>query len=173
MSFNNPVVLILDSDGNEVLSTIVNIGASVIESKTFSKHSLENSQVVVDDQYDNPTLVTLRVILNPSDYLDVYKEIKSLYQSITNFTVQTKVDSYSNLYLEAIPHEEDPAMFNTIQMNLEFTEQLVVSTNVEGLETSDVSNPGDSDTVNSGSKVAEQDDGTVLQRAASFIGDLF
>lgn len=164
MAVTAPVVAILDENGNQILSSVVSIGASVAPTKTFAKHQIENGQVVVDDQYDNPTSLTLRVILNPSDYLDVYKTIKLLYENVTNFTIQTKVDVYSNMYLESIPHEEDPSMFNTVSMSLEFTEQLIVASETQVLSTGDVSNQSDASTTDSGTKSTTEDDGTVLTR---------
>lgn len=163
------VIAILDEDGNQLFSTAVNIGVSVAPSKTFARHSLENKQVVIDDQYDNPTSLSMRMILNPSDYKDVYKEVKAAYNAITNFTIQTKVDSYTNMYLESLPHEEDPSMFNTIAMTLEFTEQLIAAPDSSILTNNDVSNAGDSDTVDSGQKSNTDDDGTVLQRLTNRI----
>ncbi len=162
------VVAILDSDGVEILDTITNIGVSVSISKTFAQHSLENSEVVVDDQYDNPDQLTLRVILNPSDYTSVYKQIKEYYEAITNFTIQTKVDVFTDMYLMGMPHEEDPSMFNTIAMNLSFTQQIIVESTTTSISVADVSNAGDSDTTDSGSKsTTEDDDGTVASRAFS------
>lgn len=159
-----PVIAILDEDGTAILTTLVNIGVSVAPSKVFARHSLENKQVVVDDQYDIPTSLTLRVILDPSDYLDVYKSIDTYYKAVTNFTIQTKVDTYTNMYLETIPHEEDPSMFNTIAMSLEFTEQIFVDSNTEGLSTTDVSNQSDASTTDSGTKSTKEDNGTVASR---------
>ncbi|WVH05516.1 hypothetical protein KKJFFJLC_00061 [Vibrio phage vB_VpaS_PGB] len=158
------VIAILDEDGNQLFSSAVNIGVSVAPSKVFARHSIENKQVVIDDQFDNPTSLSMRMILNPSDYVDVYKEIKTAYDSITNFTIQTKVDLYQNMYLESLPHEEDPSMFNTISMTLEFTEQLIVASDSEVLTTANTSNSSDTDTVDSGQKSNTDDDGTVAQR---------
>ncbi len=162
------VIAILDEDGNELLSTLTNIGVSVSVSKTFAKHSLENGQTVTDDQYDNPTLLNMQIILDPSDYVSVYKEIKTYYENVTNFTIQTKVDSYSNMFLESLPHDETPEMFTTIAMTLEFTEQLISETSTETLAESDVSTASDTTTVDSGEKsTTSDDDGTVLQRLVS------
>lgn len=160
----NEVIAIIDEDGNQLFTTAVNIGASVTPSKTFARHTLENKQVVIDDQFDNPTSLSLRFILDPNDYVNVYKEIKAAYSAVTNFTIQTKVDVYQNMYIESLPHEEDPSMFNTIAMTIELTEQLIIAPEVSILTTNDVSNPGDSDTVDSGQKSNTEDDGTVLQR---------
>lgn len=158
------VIAILNENGEQLFSNAVNIGVSVAPSKTFARHSIENKQVVIDDQFDNPTSLSMRMILDPSDYVDVYKEIKAAYTSVTNFTIQTKVDLYENMYLESLPHEEDPSMFNTIAMTLEFTEQLITASDDEILTTNNTSNASDADTVDSGQKSNTDNDGTVLQR---------
>lgn len=158
------VIAILDANGNQLFTSAVNIGVSVVESKTFASHTLENKQVVVDDEFDNPASLTMQMILDPSNYIDVYKEIKAAYKAITNFTIQTRVDSYTNMYIETLPHEETPELFNTIAINLEFTEQLIVATDSEMLTTNNVSSASDSSTVDTGQKSNTDNDGTVLQR---------
>lgn len=157
-------IAVLSESGSELFTGAINIGVSVAPSKTFPLHTLENNQVVIDDQYDNQTMITLRVILDPSDYVNTYKEIKSYYEAVTNFSIQTKTDSYSNMYLNSIPHEEDPAMFNTIAMNLEFTQQIIVASTTASKEESDVSSASDTTTVESGSKSTTEDDGTIASR---------
>lgn len=164
------LIAILDEDGNQLFDTAVNIGVSVLPSKTFARHSLENKQVVIDDQYDNPTSLSMRVILNPSDYASVYNQIKEAYESVTSFIIQTKVDIYQNMFIESLPHEEDPSMFNTISMTLSFTEQLINEPDIELMPITRVSSPSDSDSVEAGQKSNTDDDGTVLQR---LVGSVF
>jgi hypothetical protein len=163
---SDQVIAILDEEGNQLFSTAVNINVAAIESKTFASHSLENKQVVVDDQFDNPGAISMQMILNPVDYQSVYSEIKAAYKAVTNFTIQTRVDTYTNMYLAQLPHEESPEMFNTIAITLEFTEQIIAGADSETMTSERVSSKSDASTVNAGQKSSTDNDGTVLQRLA-------
>lgn len=164
------LIAILNEDGEQILTTMVNIGCSVSVSKEFAQHSLENRQVIIDDQYDNPTIVNLQFILSPSDYVAVYNEIKQYFNNITSFIIQTKVDTYKNMFLRTIPHEETPDMFNTISINLEFTQQLITESDTSKIVSA--SNQSDVSTVNAGNKSKTEDDGTVLQRTFNKIANV-
>ena len=61
-------------------------------------------------------------------------------------TIQTKTDTYANLYLQDIPHEEDPALFDTITMILQFIETQIATVQVLALPPAAVANPADTST---------------------------
>jgi hypothetical protein len=73
------------------------------------------------------------------------------------------------MYLESIPHEENPQMFNTIAMNLAFTEQLIKSADVTKI--TKASGQSDVSTVKSGTKSKTKDDGTVLKRLVNKVSN--
>lgn len=162
-------IQILNESGEIILKNAVNIGVSVSPSKTFAKHTLENKTVIVDDQFDNPTTLTLKVILKADDYINTYKDIKQRYSNVELFIIQTKVDTYKNMYLESIPHEENPQMFNTIAMNLAFTEQLIKGADVTKI--TQASSQSDVSTVKAGTKSKTDDDGTFLQRLSNKVSN--
>lgn len=159
---NQQVTKVIDSVGQELFTETVTIGVSVAPSKTFAKHPLEDSRVVTDDQYDNPTSLTLRVILKSDSYQDEYKRIKASYEAVSPLTIQTRVDVYQNMYIESLPHEESPDMYSTISMSIELTEQLITKSQTNKIQASNAASPADASAVNSGSKSTQQDsDGSI------------
>lgn len=145
-----PVTAILDSAGSQVFETAGIIGVSAASSKVYAQHTLENGAPISDHSFDLPDQLTLRCILDPDDYIEVYRRIKRAFSQNTAFIIQTKVDTYSNMYIEALPHEEDRK--NTIALSLDFVQQRFQRASITSLPASSVANLADSDTRSSGNK---------------------
>jgi len=167
---SEPVTAFLDSDGNQILETVGIISAQVNPTKTFSNHKLENGQVVSDNVINNQKIINIGLILNPDDYLDVYKEIVALYEANTSFTIQTRVDTYDNMYIDGMPHDEDSTIANTIAINLNFIEQQISASTTGTLSVSDVAAPSDSSTSQAGQKSAATSTKTTAQKIANYFG---
>ena len=95
------------------------------------EHPLESGAVVTDHMVVQPVGIELTMILKPEAYRDTYQEIRTLYLAGTLLTVQTKTGNYPNQVIEAIPHEEDPAVFDTIMMTVRLREVLIVKAEFE------------------------------------------
>jgi hypothetical protein len=159
---STPVTAILDEDGEQLFETAKFLSVQVGESKTFSTHTLENGQVVADNAIDNQDRINLQLVLDPDDYIETYAEIQTLFDSYSPISIQTRVDTYENLYIEAMPHDEGPAMANTISININLVEQQIVSSTTQVLTISDVDSTADVSTVKSGQKSSTESE-TVLQ----------
>lgn len=154
-----PVTAILDEDGNQIFDTVGIIAVSAGSSILYPQHTLENGVVISDHAIHNQDRVSLRCVLDPDDYVEVYRAIKKAFRSNTRFIIQTKVEAYSGLYIESLPHEEDAK--NTVMLNLDFVEQRFQSPGVDTLPLSEVDDPADSDTTDTGNRRPERT-GTVL-----------
>lgn len=159
---SEPVIAVLDEEGEQLFETVSLMAVQVNPSKTFSNHTLENGQVVADNVIDNQDRINLQLILDPGDYVDVFAEIQTLYDAVTPISVQTRVETYTSLYMEAMPHDETPSIANTIAININLVEQQIVSSTSQTLTESDVSNSADASTVKSGQKTSTEST-TVLQ----------
>lgn len=160
----------LDADGNQVLETVAIIAAQMSPSVTFSQHKLENGMVVTDNKIVNQTLVSVQIILQSEDYVEIYNEIKTLYEATTNFTLMDRVDFYDDMYLEDMPHEESADIANTIALTLNFRQQQFASVTTGALTADDVEEPADVDTTSSGSKSSVESEDTVLQSLSKKFG---
>lgn len=145
-----PVTAILDSGGNQIFETIGILGVSAASSIAYPQHTLENGVNISDHAIRLQDRVTLRCVLSPDDYVEVFRRIKRAFSQNSEFIVQTKVDTYTRLYIENLPHEEDAK--DTVTLNLDLLEQRFQSPSVDSLPESEVANPADSDTRNAGNK---------------------
>lgn len=153
---SEPVIAILDEDGEQLFETVSILDVSVGESKTYSNHTLENGEVATDNAITNQNRINLQLVLDPDDYIEVFSEIKTLFNDNAVFSIQTRVDTYENMYIEAMPHEEGPSMANTVAINLSLVEQQISSTTSQELSASDVSSTADQSTVKSGQKTSTE-----------------
>ncbi len=103
------------------------LSASVREEAKLMEHPLESGATIVDHMVHQPTGIELTMILLPENYRDTYQEIKTLWQEGKILTVQTKTDSYENQIIAALPHEEDPSVFNTVMLTLRLQEVTIVT----------------------------------------------
>ena len=170
---SKPVTAFLDSNGDQLLDTVGIISAQINPTKSFSSHKLENGQVVTDNVIDNQAIINVGLILNTEDYQTVYSEIKALFDDGEAFTIQTRVDTYSNMYLDGMPHEEDASVANTIGINLNFIEQQIVTSSTSVLTISDVSNSADTSTVKAGQKTPVESSSSALLDSAEAVADFF
>lgn len=163
-----PVTSILDSGGNQIFETVGLFGLSADSAIAYPQHTLENGVNISDHSIRLQDRVSVRCMLDPVDYVEVYRRIKKAFNENASFIVQTKVETYTNLYIENLPHEEDAK--NTVALTLDFLEQRFQSPTVGSLPPEEVSNPADSDTVSSGNKQPTQPSGTALQKIAGYFG---
>lgn len=112
------VVGVYDIDFNQVFSDARPLKVSISDEAVFFKHPLENSTTRTDHVIFQPIKITMSMVISGEDYKNVYQQIKQLYRSQTQLIVQTKIDTYENIYIQSIPHEESPANFDSIIMNL-------------------------------------------------------
>ena len=153
---------IFDENKEHILETVRFMSVQVGQSKSFSNQTLESGLVVADNVIDNQDQINLQLILDPDNYVDVFAEIQSLYDSVTAISVQTRVETYNNLYIESMPHDEGSSIANTVAINISLVEQQIVSSTTQVLSEPDVSNSADASTVKSGQKSSTEST-TVLQ----------
>ena len=103
------------------------MSASVREEAKLMEHPLESGATVTDHLVIQPVGIELTMMLEPDTYRDTYKEIKTLFLAGKILKVQTKTDSYENQIIEALPHEEDPEIFDTIALTLRLREITIIT----------------------------------------------
>ena len=163
------VTAFFDEEGNQIFETLGILTLALDQSNVFAEHTLEDGTVVSDNKIVTQKRVNVTAILNPDDYVEVYKRLKEADKNSTRFTVQTRVDSYDNMYIESMPYEESSRIANTIPLTIGFVEQQFVGVKVTTLPPSKVKQPQNADTVDIGTKLPQQDQ-TTLQRLSSLVG---
>lgn len=157
-----PVTALFDEEGNQLFETVGILEMSTSPSNTFAEHTLEDGRVVIDNKIINRVPITVSAILSPDDFKSVYAKLKEADTNNTKFTIQNRVDTYYNMYIESYPYGESAAISNTIAININFIEQQFVEVKTTALPAQKVKNPPDADPVNSGEKLPKVADSTVL-----------
>ena len=164
-----PVTALFDQDGNQLFETIGILEMSAAPSNTFAEHTLEDGRVVIDNKIENRVPITVSAVLSPDDFKQVYARIKEADKNSTRFTIQNRVDTFDNMYIESYPYSESSAIANTIAININFIEQQFVEIKTTSLPTSKVKNQADADNVDSGAKLPAEAPSTTLQDLVNFM----
>lgn len=168
------VTAILSEDGAQLFSTAKILKVSTSPTNTYAQHTIEDGTVVADDKIRNQLRISMSIVLSGDDYTEVYKDIKNASDNNTKFIIQTRVDSYDNMYIEAYPSEESAAIFDTISLTIDFVEQMIGTVVTETLSASDVAQPADVDTTNRGEQLPKEvSNETTLQKTVSTIKGFF
>lgn len=138
------------------------VKAKVTENSKLMQHPVEDGATITDFRIIEPVVVELSVVVDAVDYRSVYQQIKKIFLAATLLSVQTKADTYTNMLLEAMPHEEDPAMFDTIALNLKFQQVIIVAAQFGTLPPAKVKRPKDASTVNKGEQPAQEEKNQTL-----------
>lgn len=166
-----PVTALFDENGDQLFSTVGILSVGVSPANQFAQHTLENGTVISDNKIRMQNKITVKAILSPEDYKSVYQEIKEADTNNVKFTIQTRVDSYDNMYIESRPYEESSKISNTIALMINFIEQQYVNVETTVLTSSQVKTAADADTTTSGTKLPKSDTST-LKKISNAIGDL-
>jgi hypothetical protein len=137
--------------------------ALVTQNSQAMQHPLETGATIIDHKILLPVEIELSIVLAVETYQETYEQIKQLYETSTQLLVQTKADTYENQILISIPHEENPATFNTITMSLHFRELLFVTATTQTIVPL---NPAYTDTVARGQQPPTEP--TPAQRTTGF-----
>ena len=164
------VVAVIDAtSGRQVFRGARPLKATVAESAKLMAHPLEDGSNIVDHRIILPIGLSLNCVLESENYRDTYQEIRRLFRESVRLTVQTKTDTYTNLYLQDIPHEEDPALFDTITIILQFIETQIATIQIQALPATAVLSANDASTVDRGQQTGTDagEQGSLLLRLFS------
>lgn len=141
------VVGIYDAQLNQLFVNARAIKAVIKpDSKSFD-HPLEDSTTIVDDRVLLPIEIELSLIIRPGEVENTYQQISQIFSNGQLVKVQTKTAIYDNQLIIAMPHEEDPSMFDTVVIALKLRQTQFA---VTSLTTIAPRNPSQGNTVNRG-----------------------
>ena len=162
------VTAIIDSEtGEQMFAGARPMKISVDETSKLMVHPREDGSTQIDHKIDLPINIQIPMILESESYRDVYAEFRDAKINGTELTIQTKTFTHENMFIEAIPREEDPKYFSTITMVIRLTQALIFNTEISELSVSNVSDPSDSSTVGRGQvngTNSSDSEGTALSR---------
>lgn len=126
-SYATDTVAIFDQDYNQLFRNARAIKAVVKEQSKVMEHPVESGAIITDHRIVLPVEIDLSLILSSSDYQDVYASIKQFYLNATLLIVQTRSGIYQDQLITALPHEEDPTMFDALTLALSLKEVIMVT----------------------------------------------
>ena len=164
-SASGDIVAIIEADtGNQLFQTARPMKVTVSESARMLAHPIESGGNIVDHRIILPIGLSVSLILESASYRSAYQEIRQIFRDSIRLLVRTKTDTYFNLYLQDIPHEEDPALFDTITIVLQFIETRIATIRIQALPATSVLSANDSSTVDRGQQTGTDagNEGSIL-----------
>lgn len=151
------VVAVFDKNFNQVFVNARPIKAMISEQAKVMEHPIETGAVITDHRIIQPVEIELSLILIASDYRNVYQQIKQLYRAGEILTVQTRTDTYQNMLIQKLPHDEDPEMFDVVALALGLKEAQFVTAQFGTLPASKVRDATDASTTQKGQQTTKTD----------------
>ena len=116
------VVGVYDVGFNQVFPEGSPIKAMINEAATFFKHPLEDSTNRTDHMIFDPIEIVMDVMLVGDQYRDIFKQIKQIFRDQTQLIVQTKTDTYENMYIQGMPHDETAREYDSVVVSIALAE---------------------------------------------------
>lgn len=169
------IVAILDSSGNQLLTgetrksspfgntLAFSIGsflggttkaepmkAFVMEDSKGFTHPLESNRSITDHRIILPIVIEMQLSVTNDKSSEIYKELRGLYFTAETVQVRTRSETYKNMYVARIPHDESVARFNALIFDVTFREIQVEVNTVAAAQAFSPANPLQADTVERG-----------------------
>lgn len=156
------IVGIFDSKFNQLYMSSEPMTVNVGETAKIFTHPLEDGVEISDHRIIDLITIEMMLLLDPENYRDTYAQIKDSFLGENTFVIQTKTGTYGNMAMEAMPHEESPAMFDTVSMQLKFVEARFIKTQYQAMPRGKARNRKDESTVKRGDQSGQG--GSLLHR---------
>ena len=144
------VVGIFDEQFNRLFNKTHPMKATVSEEAQLFSHPLEDKTEISDHRVLMPVEITIVLQLDPSEYRNAYGELRSSFRKALKYTIKTRTDTYTNMVMQSIPHEEDAATPDLVTLIVSFKEAIFVSAQFQALPPRAVKKPNDASTVKRG-----------------------
>ena len=165
------VVAVLEAEtGRQLFGDARPLKATVSESAKLLTHPLEDGGNIVDHRIILPIGISLSFVLSAETYRETYQEIRQAFRQSSRLTIQTKTDTYENMYMQDIPHEEDPSLFDTVTLIIQLIEALTSQVQIQALPPQSVINPLDTSTSERGEQTTSDVDPARASFAAGLLG---
>lgn len=121
------VVGVFDGNFNQLFRDARSIKASIKETAKVMMHPVESGSTYGDHKVIMPTEIDLSVVLLPASYINTYQQIRNVFKGSSSVIIRTTVGFYLDMFLDGVPHEENPEHFDTITMALKF-KHIIIAT---------------------------------------------
>lgn len=144
------VALLRKSDFQQVAEKARAMKATVRETAKAMEHPVEDGTTITDHRVILPVEIDLSVMLADADYRATYQALKTLFTSAELLIVQTATDSYPDMMIVEMPHEETTDMVEAVPVALKMKQVKTVKAQYGTLPPRAVAKKSDASTVKHG-----------------------
>lgn len=155
-------------DATEFIPSSCIVSCSSSPTVTYAEHILEDGATVSDNKITNNVEVKMMIILPTDDPQKTFNAIQSASENSDELMIQTRFITYSKMYVQAYPWNEDSSMADTAALNVTFKQQRTATIVTTTLPPSKVKNPINADTVDRGEQIPKKE--TLLSKAGRWFG---
>jgi hypothetical protein len=166
LSAAQDVVGVFDESYNQLFVLARPLRALIRDGSKLMKHPIETGGTIADHRVFEPVGIELSLILDPAEYQNTYQEIKSAYTGNSKLTVQTRVDTYTDMVILEMPHDETADIADTIAMGIKLEHAIFVDPQYAQLPPSKVKKSSNSSTAKTGQK--QGTDANASQNSAAY-----
>ena len=168
-SYTYDVVAVTDPDtGLQLFDGAEIMKANVGPLSKIMDHPLEDGTPVSDFKIDLPVTIDLAMLIDSMQVTGVYQQIDLARRSATLLTVRTNADTYDNLIIEGLPHDELPEMFGMLALSLRLREVQLVTLQYQALTSNDVADQTAQSTVTTGETQPQQSNSVLYDATSGF-----
>jgi len=109
------------SENQQILTNLQFLDGSAQIDKKLMEHPKEDGTLITDHIVDDPTKVTLQVLISDDDKISL-NELQDLYKNSTPVIIKLKNELYANLVMSNRPMKADRSHYNYTVYDLTFKE---------------------------------------------------
>lgn len=112
-------VLFLDNETlKPVLDKLQCVRLNVTDEKTVTKFEVETGETINDHVITKPIIITVGVMLAGAQDRAAFEALREWFNAHKLLTMQTRMNTYSDMLIEAMPHTEQVALNAEVEIRL-------------------------------------------------------
>lgn len=135
------ITKIFEYSGEDIFTDAVIATVSVKSITEFTKFVLEDGTAITDNLINRQNAIDVIVIACNENYATVFKAIDDARKEGKRFIIQTKVNTYDEMYITSLDFTEVAEIQDAVKINVNFIQQQQVSS--KRRESTEVKNPED------------------------------
>ncbi len=122
LGYNTKIELFEQQNYFPILQNAKIMEVSVASSQELMDQPIEKGATITDFTIKKPKVFEVAFVLSAVSYLSDYLLIKQLYENNTYLILQTTVDTYKQLLIQAMPYKENGEMIQSLRISLTLRE---------------------------------------------------
>jgi hypothetical protein len=167
------LVAIYDNETFDVLFTGARVmNLDILDEKKYTQFQVEDGSSRSDHSIKLPIIITGRMMITENTK-PVFETLRQAYLEDRILIVQSRVNSYSSMVIEAMPHTESIENLLGVNVDIRFIEWRTVRPVYGELPLGTTRNPAQSSTIPRGQQQTSETEGTEARRKGSVLAGVF